>query len=99
MTRARAGPPPPPRPLPQPLESLQRAVHFLLAAHDADKVLHHLLQFRLDLVRTFEARARAQVAIKGFQRPTRRFLDLRPVHLTAFLFLAQLTTDLPLPLT
>ena len=41
------------RALPQLLQVLQRSLHFAFVAHDADLVLHHLLQVFLHSVRIF----------------------------------------------
>ena len=38
---------------PELVEPVERARHFVLPAHDADEVLHHVLQIVLDLIRAF----------------------------------------------
>src|SRR5206468_829857 len=63
------------RTLPQFLKTIERALHLVLASHDADEVLHHLLQVLLDLIRTFVASA-TDVAVKRLQRATDSFFDL-----------------------
>src|SRR5262245_41651680 len=53
--------------LPKALEAFERAGHFVLAADNADKVLHHFLQIELDLVGPFKIRAGTGVAVERFQ--------------------------------
>ena len=38
-------------------DAVERLVHFLLAPHDADEILHHFLQIMLHLIRPFGAAA------------------------------------------
>src|SRR5207249_1439862 len=82
------------RTLPQLLKAIERTLHLVLAANDADEVLHHLLQVLLDLIRTFVASA-ADVAVERLQRATDGFFDLRGVDLARVVFLRVLRGKFP----
>jgi hypothetical protein len=62
----------PARSITQRPEALERAPHLGLVPHDADQVLHHLLQRVLHLVRALGLAA----AREGLQGPPRGFVDL-----------------------
>ena len=53
-------------------DHVERLLHFALGAHDADQVLHGLLQLVLDLIRILAGRA----ALEGLQRRSLRQLSI-----------------------
>src|SRR5262249_8364936 len=65
------------------LDGLERAHHLLLAAHDADQVLHHVLQVVLDLERPLGVPA----ALEGRERILRGSLHLGAVDLARAILL------------
>ena len=65
------------RALPQPTNALDGALHLLALAHDANQVLHHVLQLVLDLIRGFLL----GLFVKKGQRPAGRLLHLAGIDL------------------